>query len=60
MYYTCLHCRFVIPEDDVWLELPDEKAVCLKCAMRLADDTKEMSKDLRKQVYEVLSGITGG
>lgn len=60
MYFRCYHCKFEVPEDDIWLLLPENRCICLKCAMRLADDKHEMSKELRQQVYAVLAAIAGG
>ncbi len=53
---TCIICRLDTELDDVVLNGPADRCICLRCFAREAADRRLMPKLLRRQIEAVLAG----
>jgi hypothetical protein len=52
--FTCVICRFEAELDDVIAPTRRGRCVCLRCFSRETDSSRQMSKDLRRDLSMVL------
>lgn len=52
---TCAICRFQTVPDDVQLQGPAGRCVCLRCYLRETGDLRPMPAALRRQVEAILA-----
>ena len=56
--FICTICRFANELDDVAvMKSGGERCICVRCFARETDNAAPMSKELRRQIIEVLAQI---
>ncbi len=57
--FTCLHCKFTVPLDDVFIDYGGGRCTCIRCQHHVTGTQQPMPKELRRSVEQTLRETEG-